>query len=101
MSANGTMNVSEMEALSLRKRAKSLRTRTRIGCILFAEHAAGQLEEERLEGGALACEEAGGERMRLGEEVERAQRVSRRRPEPVDPVDRGEVADRRQLAGQP
>src|SRR5271169_4888780 len=100
MSANGTMNVSEMEALSLRKRAMSLRTRTRSGFISFAKHAAGQLEEERLEGGALACEEAGGERMRLGEEVERAQSVSRRRAEPVGPVDGGELAERCQLAGQ-
>src|SRR5580658_2526477 len=97
MSANGTMNVREIEALSFRKRAKSLRTRTGIGLMLFAKDAAGQLEEEDLEGGALAREEPRRERVPLGELVERAQRVPRPRPEPADPVDGGEFADRRQL----
>jgi hypothetical protein len=38
------------------------------GIHLFAEDAAGQLEEERLEGGALAGEEPLGEGVLLGEE---------------------------------
>src|SRR5450432_1980143 len=101
MSPKGTKNVSMIDARSFRRIEKSFRRRTRIGFMgLLAEHAAGQLQEERLKGGALACEELLGKGVPLGEQVEGAHRVTRPRAEPVDSVHRLDLAVWRQVGGE-
>jgi hypothetical protein len=68
--------------------------------IFFAEHAAREAQEDRLEGGALARELARGDVVALRERVERAQRVPGARPEAMGAVEGHEFADRPQVGEQ-
>src|SRR5580693_9396332 len=102
MSANGTINVSESAALLRRSSLKSLRRRTRIGCIgarsfslgerSFAKLTAGEVEEKGLKGGALAREKPRRQFLALGKCEEGTQRISRPRTEAVGALGRDEVA---------
>src|ERR1700677_785212 len=92
--------VSERETLSFIMREKSFRRSTRMAFISFPEVAAGEVEEERLEGGALDREEPGLERVFLRERVEGAHGVAGPRAEAMDPVDRRHLAVRGELRRQ-
>src|SRR6185312_14287306 len=102
MSENGTTKVRIIDARSRRKWAKSLRSRARMASSmgLLAEGLAGEVEEDRLEGGALDFEEAGGHRAALGREEEGAQPEARGGAEAVQSVGARQLARAGQVAAE-
>src|SRR6185312_4003914 len=72
----------------------------REGWILLAQGAAGEVEEERLEGGTLRGEEAAGEGVGLREAVESRELIRGMRAETVGVVFDGEVAVRGERRGE-